>query len=223
MASEDPRLAIHASVLGGVLLLCVLGGSTAVPAARAQHGPHVDDHVRRVAQNARPEAPARATQRRLADYAPYIRYFSGLAYTRSGVNLNTNFVRALIAAESAARPEAVSTDGAIGLMQIRPETGRRAARALYATGYDFQFVDRRRLRALSPDDLTDPAVNILIGCYLLDRYNAEFGDHLARTVGAWNAGPERVRQYSGTPPYEETVELIRRVNAFYLFFRRQGR
>jgi len=30
-----------------------------------------------------------------------------------------------------------------------------------------------------------------------------------------------VRQYRGTPPYEETVGLIRRVNAFYLFFRRQ--
>jgi soluble lytic murein transglycosylase-like protein len=222
MASEDPRLATRASVLGGVLLLCILGGTT-VPAAWAQSGPRVDDHVRRVAQNARPEAPARSTQRRLADYAPYIQYFSGLAYTRSGVNLSTNFVRALIAAESAARAEVVSSDGAIGLMQIRPETGRRAARALYATGYDFRFVDRRRLRRLSPDDLTDPAVNILIGCYLLDRYNAEFGDHLARTVGAWNAGPERVRQYSGTPPYEETVELIRRVNAFYLFFRRQGR
>jgi len=223
MAPEDSRPALRASIVGGMFLLGVLWSGAVGAPAWGQRGPHVDEHVRQVAQNARPEAPARSTRRRLADYARYIRYFSGLAYTRSGVNLSPNFVRALIAAESAARPEAVSSDGAIGLLQIRPETGRRAARALYATGYDFRFVDRRRLRTLSPDDLTDPALNILIGCYLLDRYNAEFGDNLARTVGAWNAGPERVRQYSGTPPYEETVGLIRRVNAFYLFFRRQGR
>jgi soluble lytic murein transglycosylase-like protein len=209
--------------VGGVLLVfTVLGGEGIVPAAWGQREPHVGEHVEEVARNARPEAPARSVRRRLEEYDSHVRYFSGLAYTRGGVNLNTNFVRALIAAESGARPRVVSSAGAIGLMQIRPETGRRAARTLYETGYDFRFVDRRRLRSVSAEDLKDPALNLLIGCYLLDRYNAEFGDHLARTVGAWNAGPERVRQHRGTPPYEETVGLIRRVNSFYLFFRRQG-
>lgn len=220
MAPEEHRLVLRTSVVG-VLLLGVLWGGAVVPSAWGQRGPHVDEHVQEVTQNARPEAPARSVRHRLRDYESYVQYFSGLAYTRSGVNLNTNFVRALIAAESGARPQAVSSAGAIGLMQIRPETGRRAARSLYDTGYDFRFIDRRQLRSLSADDLKNPALNILIGCYLLDRYNAEFGDNLARTVGAWNAGPERVRQYRGTPPYEETVGLIRRVNAFYLYFRRQ--
>lgn len=203
-----------------LILVGVLWGVAVPPETQAQRGPHVEEHVRRVAQNTGPEAPAPSTRRRLQEYDSYIRYFSGLAYTRRGVNLSTNFVRALIAAESGARPEAVSSDGAIGLMQIRPETGRRAARALHATGYEFRFVPRHRLRTLSAEDLKNPAVNILIGCYLLDRYNAEFGDNLARTVGAWNAGPDRVRQHRGTPPYEETVGLVRRVNAFYLYFRR---
>lgn len=223
MAPEDSRPAIRASVIGGMLLFGVLWSGIAVPSASGQRGPRVDKPVRKVAQNARPEAPARSVRRRLREYESYIQYFSGLAYTRSGVNLNTNFVRAMIAAESGARPQVVSSAGAIGLMQIRPETGRRAARALYDTGYDFRYIDRRQLRSLSADDLKDPALNILIGCYLLDRYNAEFGDNLARTVGAWNAGPERVRQHRGTPPYEETVGLIRRVNAYYLFFRREDR
>jgi len=223
MAPNNPCLLIRACLVGGALFLLVaLGSIPVVPSAWGQEGPQVNEHARRVAQNTRPKAPARSIRRRLRDYDSYVQYFSGLAYTRSGVNLNTNFVRALIAAESAARPQVVSSAGAIGLMQIRPETGRRAARALYDTGYEFRFVDRRRLRSLSADDLKDPALNILIGCYLLDRYNAAFGDNLARTVGAWNAGPERVRQHRGTPPYEETVGLIRRVNAFYLFFRRQG-
>ena len=224
MTLNNRRLLIRASGVGGLLLLlAALGGGPVVPSAWGQAGSyvdgHVDEHAQRVARNARPRAPARSIRRRLREYDSYVQYFSGLAYTRSGVNLNTNFVRALIAAESGARPAVVSSAGAIGLLQIRPETGRRAARALYDTGYDFRFVDRRRLRRLSADDLKDPALNILIGCYLLDRYNAEFGDNLARTVGAWNAGPDRVRQYRGTPPYEETVTLIRRVNDFYLFFR----
>ncbi len=178
-------------------------------------------YVQHIAQRTNPEPPARATRQRLQKYEEYVQYFSGLAYSRTGVNVNADFVRALMAAESAARPHARSSDGAIGLLQILPSTGRLAARELYATGYDFRFVDRERLRSLSARDLKDPAINILIGCYLLDRYNAEFGGHLARTVGAWNAGAKRIRQYRGTPPYQETLELIARVNAFYLFFLRR--
>lgn len=195
-----------------------------VPAA-AQHvaGGDGRDDVRRAVQRKANEVPGRATLRRLSSYERYIQYFSGLAYSRPGVTVNTNFVRALIAAESSARRTVVSSDGAIGLMQLLPETARRAARELYATGYDFRFVDRQRLQAFTASDLKDPAINILIGCYLLDRYNNVFGNDLARTVGAWNAGPERIRQYEGAPPYRETLGLIGRVNAYYLFFRRQTR
>ncbi|MFB6272786.1 MAG: lytic transglycosylase domain-containing protein [Salinibacter sp.] len=201
------------------LAVFLLGTVGAVATVHGQSAPK--DYVRRMAQRTAPKAPAVSTRKRLQRYESYIRYFSGLVYTRAGVTVNANFVRALIAAESGARPQAVSEDGAIGLLQIRPETGRRAAQKLYTTGYDFRYVRRRTLRTLTAEDLKAPAVNILIGCYLLDRYNAAFGGHLARTVGAWNAGPDRVRQYQGTPPYEETLGLIARVNAFYLFFRRR--
>lgn len=204
-------------VLTGVFLL-LLGGSTAL----VVHGQTTSkQYVSRITQQTRPEAPAAVTQERLQHYESYIQYFTGLAYIRSGVTVDANFVRALIVAESRARPAAVSEDNAIGLMQIRPETGRRAAQKLYATGYNFRHVDRKRLRSLRAQDLKNPAVNILIGCYLLDRYNAAFGDHLARTVGAWNAGPHRVRQHEGTPPFPETLTLIARVNSFYLYFRRR--
>jgi len=200
-------------------VLVTLGG-TAAPVS-GQSPPPSKEYVRRIAQQAGPEAPAPATQERLQRYASRIRYFSGLVYTRTGITVDADFVRALIAAESGARPRAVSEDGAVGLMQIRPETGRRAARKLYASEYDFRYVDRDRLQSLQAQDLKDPAVNILIGCYLLDRYNAAFGGHLGRTIGAWNAGPDRVRQYEGTPPFQETLGLLAQVNAFYLFFRRR--
>jgi soluble lytic murein transglycosylase-like protein len=209
---------LHRPVLIGLFLIAVWG---IPPTAQGQRPSTAKEYVRHIARRTHPKPPAQATQRRLQEYDTYIRYFSGLAYTRAGVSVNAHFVRALIAAESAARPHARSSDGALGLLQIRPSTGRRAARELYATGYDFRYVDRERLRALKPQDLKDPATNILIGCYLLDRYNAEFGGHLARTVGAWNAGAKRVRQYEGTPPYAETLGLIARVNAFYLFFLRR--
>ncbi|PSQ75693.1 MAG: lytic murein transglycosylase [Bacteroidetes bacterium QH_7_62_13] len=205
------------NVLAGFILL-LLGGGMATAALGQSTS---KEYVSRITRQARAEAPAVATQKRLRAYDPYIKYFSGLVYTRSGVTVDPNFVRALIVAESNARPEAVSEENAIGLMQIRPETGRRAARTLYESGYHFRYVDRKRLRSLRAQDLKEPAINILIGCYLLDRYNAAFGNHLARTIGAWNAGPERIRQYEGTPPFPETLNLIARVNSYYLYFRRR--
>lgn len=208
-----------ARTLRAGLLLFILGG--AVATVQGQPTTATKDYVRRIAQQTRPKAPAIAIQKRLQHYTEYIRYFTGLMYTRAGVTVNPDFVRALIAAESSARPRAVSEDGAIGLLQIRPETGRKAARKLHGTGYTFRHVDRGRLQSLGAQDLKDPAINILIGCYLLDRYNAAFGGHLARTIGAWNAGPDRVWEYEGTPPYQETLGLISRVNAYYLYFRRQ--
>lgn len=204
-------------VLVGISLF-LLGGSFTV-AVQGQSTSKA--YVSRITQQTRPEAPAPVTQERLQYYESYLQYFARLDYTRSGVTVNANFVRALIAAESNARPSAVSEDNAIGLMQIRPATGRRAAQKLYASGYNFRYVDRKRLRSLRAQDLKNPAVNILIGCYLLDRYNAAFGGHLARTVGAWNAGPHRVRKHGGTPPFPETLALIDRVNSFYLYFRRR--
>jgi soluble lytic murein transglycosylase-like protein len=206
------------------IVLLVGTGAPAGPAsAQSQDASDVEDYVQRVAQRMADEVPPAATQRRMRAYERYIQYFSQLSFSRARVTVNTNFVRALIAAESSARPKAVSPDGAIGLMQILPETGRRAARALYASERTFRYVRRARLRSVEARDLKDPAINILIGCYLLDRYNKEFQNNLAHTVGAWNAGPHRVRQYRRTPPYTETLELIGRVNAYYLYFRRTYR
>jgi len=177
----------------------------------------VQVHVDRMAR----EVPSTAMQRRVTRYEPLIRYFTGLSYTQPGITVNPSFVRALVAAESAGVATAVSHKGAIGLMQIMPATARPAARALYETGYDFRYIDESRLQAITKEDLKTPAINLLIGCYLLDRYNGQFGNDLAKTVSAWNAGPRSVDRYDGAPPYRETLELIGRVNAYYVFFNRQ--
>ncbi len=200
------------------LLLSLLGAAWTDAAAQRMDR-RVAEYVERLAH----ERPSPATQRRLARYEPLIRYFTGLSFTRPGVTVNASFVRALIAAESAAIPTAVSDKGAVGLMQILPSTGRQAARALYETGYDFAYVDEARLRDLKAEDLETPAINLLIGCYLLDQYNLRFGNDLAKTVGAWNAGPRSVERYGGAPPYPETLELIGRVNAYYVYYGRRYR
>lgn len=207
-----------------VLVRAALVGAMAVLLWTDQAlGQRVDTRVLRYVQRMAHEAPSAAVQQRIARYEPLIQYFTGLAFTRPGVTVNASFVRALIAAESAAQPTAVSSKGAIGLMQIMPATARPAARALYDTGYDFRYVDETRLKALTAEDLTTPAINLLIGCYLLDRYNERFGNRLPHTVSAWNAGPHAVSRYDGAPPYQETLELIGRVNAYYVFYARQRR
>lgn len=204
----------------GIGLVVALLGSLPVSETRAQQTDlRVRAHVERMAR----EVPTSTVQRRLDRYESLIRYFTGLSFTRSGVTVNAAFVRALISAESAGVPTAVSDKGAVGLMQILPSTARRAARVLYETGYDFQYVDEARLRSLTAEDLKTPAINLLVGCYLLDRYNRRYGNDLAKTVGAWNAGPRAVELHGGAPPYGETLELIGRVNAYYVYYARRGR
>ena len=172
------------------------------------------DYIKRHAN----ETPPASTQRKLKRYEPYIKYFSSLHFSQYGVKVSGNFLRALISAESAADPYAISDKNAYGLSQITIETGRLAAKELYKTKFDFKYVDEEKLKDLQQSDLFDPAINILICSYLIDKYNNQFGNNIALTVSAWNAGPGSVIQYKGYPPYEETLTLIARVNSYYRYY-----
>ncbi len=176
----------------------------------------LQDYVKRHAH----EVPPRMTLERLKEFDEMIRYFSTLSFTRPGVTVSANFLRSLISAESAADPNAVSHKNAIGLTQITYETGRTAARSLYNMNHEFRYVDRERLRNLQPSDLFDPAINLLICVYLIDKYNNNYGGNLALTISAWNAGPGAVARFRGYPPYDETMTLIARVNSYFEYFRR---
>jgi soluble lytic murein transglycosylase-like protein len=102
--------------------------------------------------------------------------------------LPRSLVRSVMAAESGYRTAAVSPKGAIGLMQLMPET----ARDLGADPYD-------------------PAQNVDAGTrylrVLLERYNGGLWHALA----AYNAGPGAVEKYNGVPPYRETINYIGRI------------
>ena len=114
--------------------------------------------------------------------------------------------------ESLFMPDVASHAGAVGLMQLMPETGKRTARAAR--------IPYRGIRTLK-----DPASNITLGTrYLGDMLN-RFGQHRVLATAAYNAGPHRVERWlpRGEPlpadiwvetvPYSETRGYVRRVLA----------
>ena len=99
--------------------------------------------------------------------------------------------RAMIEAESAYRPDALSPKGAYGLGQLMPATARSLG------------VDRR-----------DPAQNLEGAARYLVAQMDRFGS-AELALAAYNAGPHRVEQYDGIPPYRETRAYVRRIGAIY--------
>jgi soluble lytic murein transglycosylase-like protein len=99
-------------------------------------------------------------------------------------------IKAVIHAESAFNPGAISRKGAVGLMQLMPGTARDLG-----------------VRAHVAEENIDGGVRYL--AYLLK----QFGGNLSNAVAAYNAGEEAVRKYNGIPPYSETQEYVRRVLA----------
>jgi len=96
-------------------------------------------------------------------------------------------VKAVIQVESAFQPRARSHKGAMGLMQLMPETARRyLARNPY-----------------------DPATNIEAGTRHLKKLLGEFDLPLA--LAAYNAGEAAVRRFGGIPPYAETQAYVARI------------
>ncbi len=166
--------------------------------------------------------PTTAQLARLGRYERYIEYFAGLAYGPQQSRVSADYIRALILTESSAQRYAVSHKGARGLTQIMPDTGRMAARELAASGIDFRYVDERKLAAYHPDVLFDPAVNILIACYLGALYHTDYHGRIDLAAAAWNAGPQAVARYGNRmPPFRETHGMIHRLVGYLTYFSRQ--
>lgn len=153
-------------------------------------------------------------------YEHLIQYFSAISYCKPRHKVHPDFIRALMLAESGGDPFAVSEKEAIGLCQLLYPTARMAARELLAKGIEVRYVSKSRLRDLQPVDLFDPAVNILLTCYLVSKYNLAYNGRLDLVVSAWNAGQGAI--LDGRPPqYPETLDLIGKVNGYLLAFLKQ--
>jgi soluble lytic murein transglycosylase-like protein len=117
-------------------------------------------------------------------------------------SLDQALLQAMIAAESGFDPHAVSPKGAVGLMQLMPETARRyGVRNLY-----------------------DPAENIQGGAKYLRDLMQKFNNDLSLTLAAYNAGENAIIQYGHRiPPYRETLQYVPRVLTLYRQYQRNVR
>jgi hypothetical protein len=109
-------------------------------------------------------------------------------------NLDPALVKAVIGTESGWNPGAISPKGALGLMQLEPETAGR----------------------FGVSNAFDPVQNVNGGTRylrsLLDRYNGD----LEKSLAAYNAGEGAVERYGGVPRYRETRAYVQKVtNAYF--------
>lgn len=103
--------------------------------------------------------------------------------------LDPDLIHSMIAAESAGDPRAVSSKGALGLMQLMPGTAR----------------------LLNVSDAFDPTQNVEAGTQYIRRLLAQYHGDLGLALAAYNAGPGKVDAYKGVPPYRETRDYVIRV------------
>lgn len=115
-------------------------------------------------------------------------------------SVDESLIRAIIHAESAYQPTAISPKGAQGLMQLMP-----------ATEKELQVIN-----------VFDPVSNIEGGTRYLSTLLDEFNDNVDLAAAAYNAGPGAVRKYGGVPPYKETREYVRRISILYRRYRLAG-
>lgn len=112
--------------------------------------------------------------------------------TKHGVD--ANLVNALVKQESAFNPEAVSSAGAQGLMQLMPATAK----------------------GLGVTDPMDPVQNLDGGIRYLKAKLAEHHGNIPLALASYNAGSGAVRKYGGIPPYAETQQYVKRILSNYL-------
>lgn len=178
MLGRRQRLALLASFVVGAAFVYVVSGSRGLVLPSA---PPLDP-------GALPVAPVEAGK--LRDAGPLVQR---VIATAGRYDLDPALVMAVIEVESGRDPTATSHKGAIGLMQVMPETAAM----------------------LGLPEAADPAANLEAGCRYLASLLDSFGGDVELALAGYNAGPGAVRRWGTIPPYRETRNFVRRVGAAY--------
>ncbi len=103
--------------------------------------------------------------------------------------IDPDLINSVIHAESGFNSHAVSPKGAHGLMQLMPQTANQ----------------------LGVNNSFDPKDNVEGGTRYLRELLEQYNFDIVKALAAYNAGPQRVQQYHGVPPYYETRAYIARI------------
>lgn len=108
-------------------------------------------------------------------------------------DLDANLIRAVMQAESAFHPYAVSRAGAEGLMQLMPALSDE----------------------MGVGNAFDPRENIMGGARYLKQLLDDHDGNLDLALASYNAGPGNVARYGGIPPFRETEKYVKTIKALY--------
>lgn len=107
--------------------------------------------------------------------------------------LDVKFLKCIAYAESNFRSDATSRSGAMGIMQLMPKTAE----------------------GLGVRDAYDPQQNIMGGAKYISIQLERFDGNMEYALAAYNAGPNRVKEYGGIPPFEETQNYVKKIMNVY--------
>ena len=128
------------------------------------------------------------------NFSPSQRFSAIIDAIAAEVGVSPHLLHAVIEVESAYDPEAISSKGAQGLMQLIPATAAR----------------------FNAGQVTDPASNVRAGARYLKVLMDRFHQDLSLTLAAYNAGEGAVQRYHNTmPPFPETEAYVKRVLALF--------
>ncbi len=113
-------------------------------------------------------------------------------------NIDSALIKAMIRVESGFNPLAVSRKGAMGLMQLMPQTARR----------------------MNVMNVFDPRENIEGGIRYFKYLLSLFNNDLRLSLAAYNAGENVVSELRSIPPYRETIDYVRKVLTYYQAYKR---
>ena len=117
-------------------------------------------------------------------------------------NVDPDLINAIITVESGYNLNAVSSRGALGLMQLMPATARELA--------------KKEKLSIDNEQLMDPKINISLGVRYLSELGVRYNNNLELVLAAYHAGLGSVAQYNNNvPPFQSTRRYIRDVTCVY--------